>query len=438
MSGKSEKKADPPAVLFRSTGGWAAAALLSAPAVLLLWIPGFPPMAAAQATAAVIGLGGGLSCAAAIRAAGGQVDRKSVLFLAAVWCLSCVLGVTPLFFTMGTPLEMTVNAFYCFALCGALGGGLTAYRMKSLFPDGAGWDAIPSVFLWTLGFGLASVATNIVGEGLQRVLPAGAAWFVAYEIMALVVGAAGGCAVVWFQRRPQTQRDTPGQADWDESAGGGLVRPVAVAVMLCLPFYLNDLNDIFVEDWRCWLAIDYTAVKLLPLLVLAWLISRKEAGLSSLGLRMTSAASFWGVLSVGFLSAAFIEQNSYLLTGLLPGAPLGKMPEIISPVWRWVDLTLGLAMVGVVEELVFRGYLRLFLFRYTRRNWLVILVSAMAFGFIHWGGGVQKVVSASAIGAVFMALYLRTRSLPAIMAAHYLVNFVAFSNVVAPSIFRFF
>ncbi|MBN2439027.1 MAG: CPBP family intramembrane metalloprotease [Deltaproteobacteria bacterium] len=438
MPGKREKTADPFNILFRSTLGWAAAALLGTSAILLLRIPGFPYLVAAQMTAGIIGLGGGLSCAMAIRAAGGAVDGKNGMFIAVVWCLSCILGVTPLFFTLGTPLKMMVSAFYSFALCGALGGTVTAYRMRALFPGAAGRDFIPSAVLWSLGFGLASMVSNMAGEGLQRFLPAWVAWFMAYEAMALIIGGAGGYAVVRFQGTRKPMPDTFGQARRDGSSGGELKHPVAVVILLCLPFYLNDLNDIFVKDWRWWLLIDFAAVKLFPLLVLAWLIRRRKAGFFSLGLRIPSAISFCSVLAVGALSAVFIEQNGYLLTDWFSVASLGRRPVIENPVWRWVDLTAGLAAVGIVEEAVFRGYLRIFLSRYTRRAWAVIAVSALAFGLIHWSGGLQQIVAASAVGAVFMALYLRTHSLPAIMVAHYLTNFIAFSNVFPQFLFRFF
>ncbi len=435
---KRDITAHPSSILFRSTLGWAAAALLGSSGILLLQIPGFPYLVAAQITAGIIGLGGGFSYALAIRAAGGEVDRKNVMFVAVVWSLSCILGVTPLFFTLGTPLEMTVSAFYSFALCGALGGIFTACRMRSLFSDAAARDFIPSAVLWSLSFGFASMVSNIVGEGLQRLLPAWLAWFTAHEAMALIIGGAGGFAIVRFRETRKPMPDAFEQNRRDGSSGGELKHPVTVAILLCLPFYINDLNDIFVKDWRWWLLIDYVAVKLFPLLVLAWLIRGGKAGFSSLGLRIPSATSFFSVLAVGALSAVFIEQNVYLLADWFSCAPLGRMPGIENPVWRWVDLTAGLAAVGIVEEAVFRGYLRIFLSRYTRRAWVVIGISAMAFGLIHWSGGLQQIMAASAVGAVFMALYLRTRSLPAIMAAHYLVNFIAFSNLVPQSIFRFF
>lgn len=439
MLEKREKTADPFNILFRSTLGWAAAALLGTSAILLLRIPGFPYLVAAQMTAGIIGLGGGLSYAMAIRAAGGGVDWKNGMFVAVVWALSFILGVTPLFFTSGGPLKMMVGAFYSFALCGALGGIVTACRMRSLFADAAARDFIPSVVLWSLSFGVASMVSNVVGEGLQRLLPAWAAWFMAYEAMALIIGGAGGCAIVRFQKTPKPKPDAFEQIRRDGFSGGEPKHPIIVVILLCLPFYLNDLNDIYVKDWRWWLLIDYVAVKFFPLLVLAWLIRRKKVGFSALGLRIPSALSFLSALLVGALAAVFIEQNGYLLTDWLSGdPPLGQMPGIAIPVWRWVDLTAGLVMVSIVEEAVFRGYLRIFLSRYTRRAWVVIAISAIAFGLIHWSGGLHKVIVTSAVGAVFMALYLRTHSLPAIMVAHYLVNFIAFSNVISQSIFRFF
>ena len=439
MPEKREKTADPFNILFRSTLGWAAAALLGTSAILLLRIPGFPYLVAAQMTAGIIGLGGGLSFAMAIRAAGGGVDWKNGMFVAIVWALSCILGVTPLFFTSGTPLKMMVSTFYSFALCGALGGIVTAWRMRSLFADAAARDFIPSVFLWSLSFGVASMASNVVGEGLQRLLPAWVAWFMAYEAMALIIGGAGGCAIVRFQRTRKSMPDAFEQIGRDGLSGGEPKHPITVVILLCLPFYLNDLNDIYVKDWRWWLLIDYVAVKLFPLLVLALLIRTKKVGFSALGLRIPSAISFLSALLVGALSAVFIEQNGYLLTDWLSGdPPLGQMPGIATPVWRWVDLTAGLATVSIVEEAVFRGYLRIFLSRYTRRASVVIGISAIAFGLIHWSGGLHMVIVTSAVGAVFMALYLRTHFLPAIMVAHYLVNFIAFSNVVPQSIFRFF
>ena len=66
-----------------------------------------------------------------------------------------------------------------------------------------------------------------------------------------------------------------------------------------------------------------------------------------------------------------------------------------------------------------------------------VSLSAIAFGLIHWSGGFHSVVITSIIGAVFMLLYLKTNSLPGVMAAHFIVNFIDFATFVPKSLFRF-
>jgi membrane protease YdiL (CAAX protease family) len=138
------------------------------------------------------------------------------------------------------------------------------------------------------------------------------------------------------------------------------------------------------------------------------------------------------------LIGTIIDQNGKLLIATFPGyPPLGGMPEIINPVWNWIDLTFGLLMVGVCEELVFRGYLHTFISRYTENSFAIVLLSSAAFGFIHWSLGLHAVIISSAIGAVFMIAYLITRSLPAIILAHFAINFIDFAGVIPESMFKF-
>ena len=41
------------------------------------------------------------------------------------------------------------------------------------------------------------------------------------------------------------------------------------------------------------------------------------------------------------------------------------------------------------------------------------------------------------IGALFMAIYLRTRSVPALALAHFAVNFIDFAGVIPKAMFKF-
>jgi uncharacterized protein len=218
---------------------------------------------------------------------------------------------------------------------------------------------------------------------------------------------------------------------------GTTVLHILALILLVSPFYLNDFASIFVKDWRLWLFIDYVGVKLFPCAVTLWLIRSEKMRLAEFGLTTQSVPSFFFVFLVVALVGTVIDQNGYQLITKLPGySPLGGMPAIANPVWNWVDLTLGLLAVGIIEELIFRGFMHTFISRHTESSFAIVSISSVAFGFIHWSLGLHTVLITSIIGAVFMIAYLRTRSLPAIMFAHFAVNFIDFAGVVPKSIFK--
>jgi hypothetical protein len=137
------------------------------------------------------------------------------------------------------------------------------------------------------------------------------------------------------------------------------------------------------------------------------------------------------------LIGTLIDQNGYDLIKKLPGyTALGDMPVINNQAWNWIDLTLGLFLVGVLEELVFRGYMYSFLARYTHKPSVIVTFSALAFGLIHWSQGLYAILITSLIGAVFMIAYMKTRALPPIMLAHFMINFIDFAGVLPKSIFK--
>jgi len=432
-------KAGHAALLFQSLAGWAAAALIGIAAVLAAMFLGLSDRSAAQASFGLFGLAGGLSQAFLLRQAGGNVSPGQGLLLAAAWALSCAAGITPMFLTFGTPAKMVVLSFYSFAVSGALGGLATSLVMRSAFRDAAGWDLIPSVVQWSFGFGLAAMATELIGQVLQGFLPVWLAWSAAAAAMAMIIGATGACAIAGFlkQGADKEQGVRQGRDDKIFTKGRDALY-LWILILLVLPFYLNDFADIYVKDWRQWLWIDYLAVKLFPALVVIWLLLSGKVGAPAFGLTPQPALSFLAVFLIGTLAGLFLDQNGYALLNGFPGyQPLGAMPEIKSPLWKGVDLTAGLLLVGILEEVIFRGYLHTVVSQYTRNSLIIIAVSAVAFGCIHWSGGFHKILVTGAIGAVFMVLYLRTRSLPAIILVHFAINFIDFSEIIDKSIFRF-
>lgn len=117
--------------------------------------------------------------------------------------------------------------------------------------------------------------------------------------------------------------------------------------------------------------------------------------------------------------------------------PLGGFPPITNTTWNWIDLTFGLRFVGLLEELVFRAYACTVLLQFTSNRAAIVAISGIAFGLIHWCAGLHAVLITGLIGAVFMVIYLNTRSIAIIVFAHFAINFVDFSGVVPRSVFRF-
>jgi uncharacterized protein len=207
--------------------------------------------------------------------------------------------------------------------------------------------------------------------------------------------------------------------------------------LLAAPFYLNDFANLYVTDWRAWLAIDYVAVKLFPLAVIGWLIASRRMTQADFGLVPQSSPAFLATFLLAALAGTLIDQNAYQVMAGMPGyGALGAMPAIRSDLWNRLDLGVGLLLVGLVEELVFRAYACTVISRYTRNPAAIIAISAAAFGLIHWSLGSNSVLITALIGAVFMAFYLRTHSVPALALAHFAVNFIDFAGIIPKAIFK--
>ncbi len=212
---------------------------------------------------------------------------------------------------------------------------------------------------------------------------------------------------------------------------------VALAVLFA-PFYLNDFANVYIHDWRTWLAIDYIFVKALPLLLVSWMVKRRQLSRAVLAYRMGSMRAVFMTLLLATGIGVFLDQNGYAAIAALPGySALGGMPGIPLPAVNWFDLTVGLAFVGLVEETVFRAVLAELLM-HSEDSGIVVttVVSSLAFGLIHWSAGLHVVIVTSAIGAVFMLIYLRWRALAALALAHAIVDFVDFADVVPKQLFK--
>jgi uncharacterized protein len=161
----------------------------------------------------------------------------------------------------------------------------------------------------------------------------------------------------------------------------------AILAILTLPFLLNDFANIFVLDYRIWLGIDYVFVKALPLFLIFRWVRRGHISYADLGVRSLPFGRLviW-TIAMTVLGVVLDQVGSRFFTALLPDTRLGWMPTITNPLLDRLDLSFGLLLVGIVEELIFRGLWVSILKRYVSSRIVPVVLSSLIFGLIHWRG----------------------------------------------------
>jgi CAAX protease family protein len=110
----------------------------------------------------------------------------------------------------------------------------------------------------------------------------------------------------------------------------------------------------------------------------------------------------------------------------VPGTTMGSYPA--SRGWlHAIDITFGLALVAVQEEIYFRRCARAVV-----RNWLgdgsrMIIATSLLFAAYHWWTGVGNMATAGLFGIGAMWLYRRAGALWPVVLAHYLADLIAFA-----------
>jgi membrane protease YdiL (CAAX protease family) len=211
-------------------------------------------------------------------------------------------------------------------------------------------------------------------------------------------------------------------------------------------FLVNDFWLLAITSTVGFYIADY--VFRLGLLALAglWMASERftlrEAASVLFVRRSVSRDSDTGSISTGhrlagwivLTSAVCVLVNQTLYPFLLyrvPSLPLIRRayPMLSGPA-KLVDLTIGIALVAVTEEVWFRS-MALRVFRALKwPTWLIVIASALLFGLAHWSHGTGPVIANTVWGALLMLTLLRTGSLWPAMIAHFATDVVAFSGLI--------
>ncbi|MBK8159715.1 MAG: CPBP family intramembrane metalloprotease [Rhodospirillaceae bacterium] len=171
-----------------------------------------------------------------------------------------------------------------------------------------------------------------------------------------------------------------------------------------------------------------------------WLMADYAGRLAAIGVVLVLAAGRWCLRRPERLQAGLLEVGLWvggivllfhamplgdLLSRILPESVLGEYPRPSG--WLYfVDLTLGLALVAVHEELVFRKLGYHALKSVLRSELAIVIVSALVFGLYHWWRGAAGIIGAALYGLLAMPCYRLTGSLWPIVFAHFLVDYIAF------------
>ncbi len=174
---------------------------------------------------------------------------------------------------------------------------------------------------------------------------------------------------------------------------------------------------------------------------LPWLLADYAGRIAAIAVILILPAGRWCLrqrddLKVGTLEAGLWIVGIALLFRLapidstlfswFPQAPLGAYPAPRGLLYAF-DITLGLALVALHEELVFRKLGAQVFAAFGWGAWPTILATGLLFGFYHWWRAPAGMIAAGLYGVVAMVCYRRTGSLWPVGFAHYLVDYFAFA-----------
>ncbi len=199
--------------------------------------------------------------------------------------------------------------------------------------------------------------------------------------------------------------------------------------ILAAIYLFNDFVFIFTGTITQYLAADYL-FRAISIVIILYLFKVKIIDISFLKLNKLSVKAFilWSLCLVFIGSAVFFILEEILLK-IVPKIYFFNYPKYDGPVGRIVDLTFGLIIVALTEELIFRGYWYSYFKEKTVNNTRIIIISSIVFGLIHWSVGIVPVFTTAVWGVFAMISVIRTDSILPSLFAHYVIDLISFSEI---------
>ena len=205
-------------------------------------------------------------------------------------------------------------------------------------------------------------------------------------------------------------------------------------ILLMAPFFLNDFIFLWIlkkpvlSNWDVGLFyfVDYT-FRFLGLFLCYFFFG-------AAGLRLKSSLppkeKNDKLIDLVFFPLVFgfiYYYSDFLFKALCPEAWINTFfsyPSLDVFGLHWLDMTFGLLLVAVSEELIFRRHVYAYFSSLFSSSFLGNLTQAILFGFIHWGYGLANIISATVFGLMAGMFYDKKKYLLPVIILHYFVNFL--------------
>lgn len=161
--------------------------------------------------------------------------------------------------------------------------------------------------------------------------------------------------------------------------------------------------------------------------LLVHLLRRGGEGLADVGWSLEAVdATLLGEVAIGLLCGLGLYLFKELAIDPVRALAAGNPPTFHSlfrfrPGSLEVGMTLAATTMVFVEESIYRGYALPFF----EERWgtaAAVVVTSVAFGLLHWGNGLEALLSTPVLGALLAGVFLWRRNLVAGTAAHALYN----------------
>ena len=172
-------------------------------------------------------------------------------------------------------------------------------------------------------------------------------------------------------------------------------------------------------------AVDWLFCIVLIGVVLVW----ERRPLSSLGFKRLTMQNFSAGLGLGGFAMVGLVLWKFAIAPMLPDMSFtsgvesspGSLPDHF---FYWYA-PFALATASLCEEVIYRGYAMERLLLVTKRPWIAVLASHIAFVLYHLKDGIENVLCFSVLLLLFPLYYIRYRDLTMVIVAHAFIDLMA-------------